>query len=311
MYHYVRDLPNTPFPAIKGMLTNEFADQVAFLRDNFEMATLRSALDYIAGTYHPVRHLCLLTFDDGLKDHHFNVLPILIEHRVQGVFFLITGAVEDRRVATVHKGHFLMASLGFEDYRREFLESLAELSPETPIQVDPNLVRQAYRWDSPEVGSFKYLQNFSLEPRERDSIIASLFVKHFGDERAFSDELYLGWDEAREMQSSGMVIGGHSHQHQSLALMSQEDQKADLERCAQLLRARLAEQEHWPFSYPFGKMNTFTQETIKLLQQVGFECAFASEVGSTLVGYDRFARRRIDPKDVKDSVTTDVLKGKT
>src|SRR5262245_51904604 len=90
MYHYVRDLPRSRFPRIKGMLTKDFAAQVDRLRSLFEMATLESALAYLRGNYLPERPLCLLTFDDGLKDHFTDVLSILAVRRIQGQFFLIT-----------------------------------------------------------------------------------------------------------------------------------------------------------------------------------------------------------------------------
>ena len=44
MYHYVRDLPRTPFPRIKGMLTEDFRRQVEELPRRYEMATVESAL---------------------------------------------------------------------------------------------------------------------------------------------------------------------------------------------------------------------------------------------------------------------------
>ena len=90
MYHYVRDLPNTPFPNIKGMHIREFADQVAALKGQYEMATLESALDFVSGAYEPTKDLCLLTFDDGLKEHYSEVTPLLREAGIQGLFFVIT-----------------------------------------------------------------------------------------------------------------------------------------------------------------------------------------------------------------------------
>src|SRR6266550_2179500 len=84
MYHYVRNLPGTRFPRIKGLLTANFRQQVARLSEHYEMATLESALAFLAGEYQPARDLCLLTFDDGLKDHYTDVLPILSEQKIQG-----------------------------------------------------------------------------------------------------------------------------------------------------------------------------------------------------------------------------------
>src|SRR6202042_1885838 len=40
MYHYVRNLPRTRFPQIKGMILDDFSRQVASLCEEFEMATL-------------------------------------------------------------------------------------------------------------------------------------------------------------------------------------------------------------------------------------------------------------------------------
>src|SRR5437762_1718670 len=93
MYHYVRDLPRTRFPSIKGMLTSDFAAQVATLAGRHEMASLESALAYLGGRYSPSRDLCLLTFDDGLREHFTDVMPILAERRIQGIFGLITQAI--------------------------------------------------------------------------------------------------------------------------------------------------------------------------------------------------------------------------
>src|SRR5882724_6614010 len=129
MYHYVRDLPNTSFPRIKGMLISDFRKQLAALQNQYEMATFESALDFLQGVYSPPRDLCLLTFDDGLKDHYSEVTPILVDLGIQGIFFVITSCLQEHRVAPVHMNHFLMAALDFELYSRTFLQSLNEFVP--------------------------------------------------------------------------------------------------------------------------------------------------------------------------------------
>src|SRR5215470_5585259 len=98
MYHYVRDLPRTQFPRLKGILIDDFRQQVDELSSKYEMASVESALDFMTGEYRPRRDLCLLTFDDGLKEHYAYVTPILAETGIQGLFFLITGCLEKQRV---------------------------------------------------------------------------------------------------------------------------------------------------------------------------------------------------------------------
>jgi peptidoglycan/xylan/chitin deacetylase (PgdA/CDA1 family) len=306
MYHYVRDLPSTRFPRIKGLLSDDFRRQVAWLSEHQEMATLESALAFLNGHYQPDRDLCLLTFDDGLKDHYTEVLPILSERRIEGLFFIITSCLEGR-VVSVHKNHFLMAALGFDQYRQVFLNRLAALSPESSTEVDMKQVQHTYRWDGPDVAAFKYLLNFHLEETLRDRILDDLFVEYLGDESAFARDLYLSWDEAREMQACGMVMGGHSHSHVALATMDSDRQRADLETCAGMLDERLRPQTFWPFSYPYGKTNSFNLLTIEVIQDLGFACAFATEVGDNQVGQDLFSIRRIDTKAVH-TISTDGTK---
>jgi peptidoglycan/xylan/chitin deacetylase (PgdA/CDA1 family) len=297
MYHYVRDLPRTRFPRIKGMLTADFGKQVDRLSGRYEMATLESALAFLAGEYHPVRDLCLLTFDDGLKEHYTDVLPILSERRIQGLFFVITRCPEEGRVVPVHKNHFLMAELPFDEYRHAFLARLGEASPDTPTEVDVTQATSSYRWDMPDVAAFKYLLNMRLPEALREEILDALFAEYLGDEAEFARQLYLSWEEAREMQAQGMLMGGHSHNHAALATLDDETQQADLERCAQLLHSRLCPQAMWPFSYPYGQSHTFNSVTVETIRDLGFACSFATAVGPNEAGQDIYSIRRIDPKD--------------
>ena len=217
MYHYVRDFPRTRFPRIKGVLTSDFYRQVESLAERYEMATLESSLAFLSGTYRPGRDLCLLTFDDGFKEHYTDVLPILAEKGVQGIFFVPTVCVEEERMLSVHKNHFLMATLDFANYRDSFLVQLRTLIPDFETNIDSAKAVATYRWDAPEVASFKFMLNFCVPDVLREQVMKALFVQNFGDEAAFARELYLNWNEAQQMQSAGMVLGGHSHDHTALA----------------------------------------------------------------------------------------------
>lgn len=301
MYHYVRDLPRTSFPKIKGMHTRDFSAQVTAMKGQYEMATLESALAFVSGVYEPKKDLCLLTFDDGLKEHYAEVTPLLRDAGIQGLFFVISDCLEQRHVASVHMNHFLMAAMNFEEYRKSFLARLNEISP-TPVQaanLDKAVVQRTYRWDNYEVASFKYLFNFLVHQNIRDSVLKELFEENIADEESFSQDLYLNWHEAREMQSAGMVIGGHSHQHRPLAALSEDEQESDLLTCQNLLLDNLSPQSVWPFCYPYGKRDSFNESTIDHLKALGFACSFTTEIGFNPVNSDLFNLRRVDCKDAR------------
>jgi peptidoglycan/xylan/chitin deacetylase (PgdA/CDA1 family) len=300
MYHYVRDLPKTSFPRIKGMLTSDFQRQLQALQSRYEMATLEIALDFLKGAYSPTRDLCLLTFDDGLKEHYTDVTPLLVDYKIQGLFFVITACFHEKQLVPVHMNHFLMAALDFEEYRSAFLNRLAEIDPKSKnlADVDSRLAQQAYRWDTSEVAAFKYLSNFVLDCSVRDRILKDLFEEKIGDVESFSQDLYVNAAEAREMQAGGMVVGGHSHQHKSLSSLSDKELESDLTTCHQSLREKLHDQPLWPFCYPYGKRDSFNGDTLRWLKHLGFACSFSTEVGSNTSGTDAFAIRRLDCKDI-------------
>lgn len=296
MYHYVRDLPNSRYPQIKGMLTDDFRRQVAGLKQSHELVDCEGALQFVRGEFTPRRPPCLLTFDDGLKDHYTDVLPILAEARASGVFFLTTVCQEEHRVVSVHKNHVLLAELGIAEYQRRFQQAYESRGPWPTAK--PEDMARTYRWDTPEVAAFKYAFNFQLPHGPRDAALDELFVDVVGDEGAFARTWYLDWREAREMQAAGLAMGGHTHRHAPLTSLPVDERRADLETCGDLLHRRLSPQTVWPFSYPYGKSDSFDAATVDILRDLKFDVAFTTEVGDNGAGADVYRLRRIDTKDV-------------
>jgi peptidoglycan/xylan/chitin deacetylase (PgdA/CDA1 family) len=295
-YHYVRDLSRSRFPRLLACSIADFRAQLRELEATCEMATLESALAFMDGDYRPARDLCLLTFDDGLRDHYDEVFPLLHERGIQGVFFLTTACLQGELNA-VHQIHFLMAHLGLGEYRRRVLDALA-LEHQPPIAVDGARARATYRWDTAEAAEFKYLMNFVLPDAVKQVVIGRIFTEVLGNPSEFARELYLDWSEAATMQSEQMVAGGHTHTHRLLASLSPQEQRNELYTCTRLLRERLPDQTLWPFSFPYGKLDSFNDTTVDLLKGLDYHCAFTTVPGDNGPATDAFAMRRIDPKEV-------------
>lgn len=296
MYHYVRDLPRTRYPRIKGIMLDEFRKQIAWLASHYEMATLEAALEFLRGAYRPVKDLFILTFDDGLKEHYTDVAPILSEYKIQGLFGVITSCIEDHIVAPVHMNHFLMAEMNFDEYQSVFIERLQEIEPAAlaSANVDRAVAQKSYPLDTQEVATFKFLFNFSLDANVRDKIVEDLFEAHIGDQKSFAQQLYMSWDELRQIQRAGMLVAGHTHWHRPLSKLTDQELNRDLCISRSLLSANLEPQPLWPFSYPYGKKNSYSNEVMRLLQQLGFSCAFNTESGANTPLTPMFELNRID-----------------
>jgi peptidoglycan/xylan/chitin deacetylase (PgdA/CDA1 family) len=281
---------------MKAMLLEDFRQQCAWLSATHEMATMETALAFLRGDYQPSRTLCLLTFDDGVKEHYSEVLPILVEHGIQGIFFLISGCLEEQVVAPVHMNHVLMAALEWSVYQGEFLDALSSQEPDAVARAGTHAEAAArtYPWDTADVAQFKYSFNFVLKPEIRDGIVRTLFERHIGKEREFANQFYVSWQEARTMQAEGMVMGGHSHRHAPLSTLSELEMCQDLDSCRTLLHQNLSPQAVWPFSYPYGKRDSFNGATVRKLAELGFDCSFSTEADANHPHQDLYAIRRMD-----------------
>ena len=299
MYHYVRNPETTPYEGIKGEREEGFIKQVNYFRQNFEMATPDSMMEYLEGTYIPKKNLCVLTFDDGLKEHGHFVSEVLNQHGIIGQFFIPTACIEEGYVLPVHKNHFLLASLEFDYYKKSFLALLKSLYPDLNIEIDSEVVAKTYRWDTREVGGFKYLLNYKLPKPIRNQILQKVFEAEIGKEEDFAKELYLSWEEVKSMQRVGMLIGGHSHRHNVLSSLADNDQIQDLNKCMNLLEENCDPIEPWFFSYPFGKLDTFNTTTLEYLSSKKVKCSYTSIVGDSNLKTDVFQLRRKDPKDFR------------
>lgn len=299
MYHYIRAASGPEPPVLHFEDADAFEGQVARWARQGRVATFDDALVALsAPSEHKGQPRILLTFDDGLAEHYSVASRILTTHGAVGAFFLPTAAVEERRMVDAHRTHLLMAALGPARYRAVAREALRTIAPDSLRDVDAEAVARTYRWDDAETASFKYLVNYVLAPEARESLSRTLFREHLGDERACAERLYLSWEQAESMQSSGMVIGGHSHTHPVLSSLDAESQRREISTCAELLETRLGSRSR-PFAYPFGKQSTFGDETVAALREHGFSAGFTTERDAPPT-FSPFHIARVDAKDLRE-----------
>ena len=79
MYHFIRELPYTRYPKIKGLLTSEFKNQLSYIEKHYEFVTMEDCIQavYSDDAKSFPSNAVLLTFDDAYIDHYLTVFPIL------------------------------------------------------------------------------------------------------------------------------------------------------------------------------------------------------------------------------------------
>ena len=268
MYHYVRDLPRSRYPRIKGLATEKFDGQLDYIVKHYTVCSLRQVIAASSGQATLPPRACLLTFDDGFTDHYLTVLPHLLSHGITGSFYPPAQVIEERRVLDVHKVQFILASS--DDTGRliaDIFKGLASYRSTWDIPDDQALLQKysgSSRFDPPEIIFIKRLLQYGLPERIRAEIIDVLFAQYVShDERTFADELYMDIPQLRQMIADGMEVGGHGYSHRWFEHLSRDDQAAEIKQTLAIL-----EKVHghgppdWAMCYPYGSYNAVTLELL-------------------------------------------------
>ena len=285
VYHYVRQLALSRYPAIKGLEAHAFDAQLEYIARHYEVCGARDVVAASRGGRPLPPNACLLTFDDGLADHFGVVFPRLVNRRWSGVFFPPVSAVARERVLDTHKIQFILA--GTDDHQalaRRVVELVERARREADVPSADEL-RGRYAepsrfGDSADVMFVKRVLQRGLPEAIRARITAALFDEVVGvDERVFARELYLDREQLRCMLASGMEVGGHGAEHVWLDALDRRAQAREIELTRAFLADLRGHARDWTMCYPFGAYNA---DTLALLAEAGCALGVTTRVG--LVG---------------------------
>jgi len=302
MYHYVRELPFTRYPAIKGLLASHFSEQVAYLQKYYTFVTvadLNSALR--RETNLPV-NACLLTFDDGYIDHYTTVFPILEEAGIQGCFFPPAKPVLSNSVLNVNKIHFTLAAANekMEALINDVKMSLDRYRSEFKLKSNDYYFSKltiGNRFDSREVIFIKRLLQVELQEDVSNLICNELFQKYVTfDEITFAKEIYMDVNQLKCMSRNGMYVGSHGYNHCLLDTLSPEQQELEIDESLKFLKLVNAPTEDWIMCYPYGAYN---ESLIEILKKKGCSIGLTTQVGiANLFENNAYALERLDTNDL-------------
>jgi peptidoglycan/xylan/chitin deacetylase (PgdA/CDA1 family) len=270
MYHYVRPEADQ-LPYFRYLHIQDFARQLDWLgerhgfvsRDAFELALATGEAP--AGV--------LLTFDDGLADHHEHVLPELSKRGLFGFFYVCTSPLEQCKLLDVHRIHLLLGRLGGPRALKRLSGRLREDMLSDAHRAEFKEATYANQDNDLATNTFKRILNYLISYDVRESILDQLFGEEFADESSAAQRFYLDADQIREMDRAGMVIGSHGVGHYVFSKLSLSRQREEITKSFAVLSRILSKPVH-TFCFPYGGRHTFTADTVALLQEAGTRFSF-------------------------------------
>ena len=286
MYHYVREIKSSNYPKIKGLEISGFRRQLDYLTYNFNVIKAEDIINYVRNGDNLPDKSCLLTFDDGYKDHFTFVLPELLKRNLQGSFFPPVKPVIEREILDVNRIHFILASTNnFND----LVNDVDKLCIEHGItSSDLNNFKSQYaissRYDTADVMYVKHLLQHVLSEDIRNSISSKLFCIYVNrTELDFADELYLSFEETKKLIDSGMYVGSHGYRHLWLDKETNDSQSSEIDLSLKFLKDVGASTNNWIMCYPYGAYN---EATLRILTKRNCAVGLTTKVGIAEVKRD-------------------------
>lgn len=293
-HHYFRDFG--PGRGIYPTSPAQMEANVRALRDNgWVLGGQRNLLGFCRGTYNTSEKLCVITFDDGLKEQ-MCCLHLLESLGADAVFCVSTAPMVTGRVLDVHKMHMIRAELSDEELAKRLqyfgFDSYA---------FDPDVLALQYRYDEGLSRQVKYFLNFVLDLEQKDRWVTALFRELFADEKVVAADLYMDAEDWKLLAKKGS-LATHGHRHLPLATLSPQDMAADMEMSLEVIREKTGYGVQG-IGYPFGGKTAVSESVFDTAKALGLGYGFTMQRGVNSASSNPMALNRIDVNDLPQYFT--------
>jgi peptidoglycan/xylan/chitin deacetylase (PgdA/CDA1 family) len=317
LYHRVADLPLDP--QLLCVNQRNFAEHLEVVREQGQAIQIRALGQSLQRTN---RGQCsvIVTFDDGYADNLHNAKPLLEKYNVPATVFVTAGCVGSTR------------EFWYDDLERIFLcpgalpEVLQfnvngsrrqwELGP--AAEYDNETYRTYRGWnvgrkENPTLRHFLYRFFFELlrplPDVERQNRLD--YLRQWAGMDAIQRPTHrtLSADELLRLADGGLIeIGAHTVTHPVLAAIPLGMQKEEIYQSKTRLE-RILTCPVTSFAYPFGGRSHYTDETVAVVRESGFESACSTSAGVVCRGTDRWQLPRFVVRDWDGNQFARYLKG--
>jgi peptidoglycan/xylan/chitin deacetylase (PgdA/CDA1 family) len=284
VYHYVRPADELPGTGYGGLDVEVFERQLDDLSRNATPVGWTAVAAALDGRQELPHDAVLVTFDDGLADHHRHVLPRLVARGLAGLFFPLARTPADG-LTVGHRIHVLIATLGADRAHEMIVQRFPDRDRERHGALEE--IALAARPDDPEDAWKRPLQR-ELS-RAAAGVLSDLVDEFVGPEDEIAASFYLGERDMLDLTEAGMHLGGHGRDHLWLDFEDRLTVRAELAASISLLE-RLQPGD-WPFAYPYGGAGRSAPAEVS---RAGFRAAFTTAERS--VG--RFRLGRFDGEEI-------------
>lgn len=259
-YHRVGDSSVTEFDEnVFSCNESNFEKHLSTIQSKFEIINMGTLIDIIDNDLKIDRPLAMITFDDGYIDNYKIAFPLLMKFGVNASFFLPTLYMGNRCIPWWDEIAWMIKNTSRKSVQLPDWPSPVSIS----ISDFKNTTRLVLK-------NIKTSKTVSIA----DKLVQLRELLECECPKSALDQLFMSWDNIREMYSAGMDIGSHTHSHQLLSHLNDENQLIELVKSRQIIEQQIGAPVV-SVAYPVGKDYTYSPETLGLCEKAGYKVAFS------------------------------------
>jgi len=252
-----------------------FADHMRLLHRRRRVIGLSEMVDALVSR-RPLHDCVALTFDDGYRNNHDVVAPVLADMKLPASFFLTTGLVDGGGWMWSDRLGWILGTARRDSIHCPLLgRNLPLHGADARRRAFAELISALRR----------------RPPQVRDAQVSEL-AQHLDvtDAAPEGDYRFMTWDQARALAAAGFDVGAHTVHHPMLAEIGDDEARAEILGSRDRVRAEVGRCCD-VFCYPFGKSGDYRASTREFCR-AHFRAALSTERGPADVS-DLFELKRI------------------
>ena len=235
-YHMVSEKEHEYYFHNKKISPQLFKEQIQYLKKHFEIISLDEAVLLAKGNKSLEKKM-VITFDDGFKENHSIIAPILVDEKVTATFYLISNCINNKSLMWRNK---LLVLHNIMPNKGKGLTDQFKLKYRIPeLRSNEDLLLWSDRvWEMNKKDEYSdYLWKLSGLPDLNEYLSTKL--------------PYLTSNEIREMVNSGFGFGSHSMTHPVFSKLNYDEFKAEITDSIKVIK-EITQKDINSFTYPFG-----------------------------------------------------------
>lgn len=255
LFHRVSDEEDALWPPMKPALFDRI---IKHLLKYYLVVPLEDYLDNPA-SFKSSKYIATVLFDDGYKDNIEYAAPILHKYKCPASFYIVTDCI-NRNIPT----WTYLVDNAFQQTSRASIEFGFPFVPEKLKTIFPGEKNTG----SSLIKVKPWMK--SLDNRERVQILNEI-LRQCNDVEIPVGKM-MDWQDIKQLDTNGFVIGSHSHTHPILAsLTDRKEIKEELDISFATIKLHI-NKDPLSISYPIG---SFDERVKKIAEESGYKYGLA------------------------------------